>query len=1301
MTQHNKITYHQQVTYCGKPRCRRCREGIGHGPYWYAYKTVNGQTTRTYIGKHLPPEVQQTLDTPSTVTGDSAVILHFSPLSTTAPESEAIADVDNVVLRISTLGQFRLEERASPTRGKQKGRNWRVIDDAAWQQRSVRALLSYLLCCPGRRSTRSQAILTLWPNDDLAVANNSLNKTLNSLRKILGHPSVKPGQEQPGNAGERFVVDGDWFALAGQERVWIDADEFERMAEQIEQGGSALAQYEKVLQDTIALYKGDFLLEERTSEWAVSRRQSLRQKWIDLLLKLSSFYADRNEYAKAINVLNNLLLKEPANELAIQQLLVALMKLKRRGEAIQAYQHFEKILYRDYKAVPAAETRALHAAIRSGEGLADIALKAESAAIQSPEKPASMRKKTGRHGSVAAGSAQARHVLPAPPSSEPIGRTHQGDLIGRDNELLAMRMLLRNVEQNARLQLVGARRVGGIPLDTQRQPQFLLLKGDLGIGKTRLAEELGREAQSNGWNVIWNRIYKIESVIPYRVWVEALRNILIKSPGVISSLSTETLRALSTLSGLLDVLPANIAGRSASLSLLPEQAKYALYNAVSDVLKQTSDNGPVLIVLDDIQWADVSSYELLGHLARQLTGYPIAFFATCRESEVPKEASHPLRKMILEMQREHTILPMDVKPLSPEQIKLLVTNLSPLPEEVVNRIQTHADGNPFFAEQLARSDAANLPMTIIEALGARIKLLKPNCRELLQHAAVLGGSFELPMICMLETGSDTDDNDVILPLLDEAWKFGVITDEGSGTRITYHFWHPLLVTYLYDNLSSMRRAMLHRKAAESIISLNKGREENVAATVTMHLLRAGAEADKIAYYAELAGNNAYSVSAYAAAATHYQIAVQYLKQVRSQDMLPQLISLLELLAECTMNSGGDSEKVCSLFHEALELRRSHMAMLDPQSEARQQALLWDQMSWTWRYRGDPQQAWHCWTQGEQLLRAAGVVGGPVWARLYYTRSNLYQMQGLYEQALHSAQEALLLLEEGQQQGPVRPPTDRKACKTLMQRIIEGYPDLLGRLQRHMGSIAVDMGQLSQALAYQNKALAFFEQYEEQRQIAHISSNLGFIHLKMAQYSEAQAALRRAQWMAESIGDRPLLSLVSSNLGELDAALGDLVEAEKQYEVALQLSLVLGDREYTSKWNSNLAGIFQARGELAEAARCIRTAFSVARSMQNAPSIGQALVALANIRLAQATAIQGDERKRALLLCHAQTDIERALGLEVEAETRMKGQLALAQITLMRGQQQEARQAFEEIMEEARSTEHLQIVEKAEQWLAQA
>src|ERR1700716_2160209 len=93
MNNTGKITYHQQVSYCGKPRCKRCREGIGHGPYLYAYQTVDGRTTRSYVGKHLPPDVA------ATMLGDQQ--------ASTIQASER----GKSVIRVYTLGQFRLERR--------------------------------------------------------------------------------------------------------------------------------------------------------------------------------------------------------------------------------------------------------------------------------------------------------------------------------------------------------------------------------------------------------------------------------------------------------------------------------------------------------------------------------------------------------------------------------------------------------------------------------------------------------------------------------------------------------------------------------------------------------------------------------------------------------------------------------------------------------------------------------------------------------------------------------------------------------------------------------------------------------------------------------------------------------------------------------------------------------------------------------------------------------------------------------------------------------------------------------------
>src|SRR5205809_4758315 len=96
----SKITYHQQISYCGKPQCRKCREGKGHGPYWYAYKTTDGHTTRTYVGKNLPPDVQATL-----------AVAPVMDVSASDASEMVVPPSDTVVnaIRIFALGQYRLE----------------------------------------------------------------------------------------------------------------------------------------------------------------------------------------------------------------------------------------------------------------------------------------------------------------------------------------------------------------------------------------------------------------------------------------------------------------------------------------------------------------------------------------------------------------------------------------------------------------------------------------------------------------------------------------------------------------------------------------------------------------------------------------------------------------------------------------------------------------------------------------------------------------------------------------------------------------------------------------------------------------------------------------------------------------------------------------------------------------------------------------------------------------------------------------------------------------------------------------
>src|SRR5581483_6426244 len=224
-----------------------------------------------------------------------------------------------------------------------------------------------------------------------------------------------------------------------------------------------------------------------------------------------------------------------------------------------------------------------------------------------------------------------------------------------------------------------------------------------------------------------------------------------------------------------------------------------------------------------LQWADASSCALLAYLVRRIQGLPIVIISTYRDNELV--ATHPLRALLTDLQKEHAIEIIQLSPLSDEQIVSLISQVPHLPEPIVERIRTRAAGNPFFAEELARTigtqlstsdtsgkmsaeERENTPMpeSITAIFDMRLAGLSQPCQRLLSKAAILGGSFRYRVIMAMEVTTPDSNEDIILDLLEEALRSGMLTEEGMGTHITYHFWHPLLESHLYERLSAARRA---------------------------------------------------------------------------------------------------------------------------------------------------------------------------------------------------------------------------------------------------------------------------------------------------------------------------------------------------------------------------------------------------------------------------------------------------------------------------------------------------------------
>jgi tetratricopeptide (TPR) repeat protein len=523
--------------------------------------------------------------------------------------------------------------------------------------------------------------------------------------------------------------------------------------------------------------------------------------------------------------------------------------------------------------------------------------------------------------------------------------------------------------------------------------------------------------------------------------------------------------------------------------------------------------------------------------------------------------------------------------------------------------------------------------------------------------------------------ANEQDEDTILDLLEEALHAGLLTEEGTGAHITYHFWHPLIISHLYERLSAARRAQLHRRAAEAIKDLyTLSQPEKVAATIVYHLTRGGGDPAQIAYYAELAGNQAYSLAAYSEAQQYYlqaqqaltnnklspvediDIQIQHITaQITTQPVFSSnplhLCKLLEHVAECSMVL-GNYEEARRLYESILTIRTApgffQQAYLTTKAdgnkeaqlrrEAQIQALLWREIGNTWTATGDYTRAYECYEHGNEVIAQAGVTTGAAWACLHLQYGEILRLQGRYQEARHYLQEALATLErvvspsvsshspdsiteerEKTEASSVSALTNDlpKGLQTRTERAFIGDPLEIGYAHERLGIVVASVGQLNEALQHLQITLSIFEQSELVSEMARVCGNLGVVYATKGAQAKASEYMQRALNLAERTGDLPNMTFIMGNLGDMAHRAGFLREAERWFQRSLALAERINDRERISWFNVELASVQQDLGNLQGAATHLHRAITIGRAIQSSRCIRYALVGLGNLRIVEA------------------------------------------------------------------------------------
>ncbi|MEM8530600.1 MAG: AAA family ATPase [Chloroflexota bacterium] len=877
-----------------------------------------------------------------------------------------------------------------------------------------------------------------------------------------------------------------------------------------------------ILSSALARYRGEFLdsfmLPDAPTfeEWSNGERARYQQMVINGLIRLATQYEEQQQPTKALETLQQIVAMDPFQEHVQREIIRLHYLMGNRASAIRQYETLRALLDEAMGVPPMYETQTLY----------------DTIVTDTFERPATPTLPTDK----------SRYIALLKPNKPSDTLTLDVPFVGRSREQQTIRTAI----------------------DAH---QFILIEGEPGIGKTRLATEVIHTSDALP---LIGAARELEHTLPYQPIIEALRSLLTQPewPSLQKSLHISPV----WWQEITYLLPELAISRTTSMVHEPFIAASAgkseesrLWEGVCQFLSAIAHQRPVMLFLDDLHWADASTLALLGYIIRQMHTIPLDIIATARPV-LPQEPLATLRSALL---REHHVVCVALDRLSGQEMTTLAHTLSPDAAAILaDWFIQMSEGNPYILSELIRDARLNhallpdgtlnlaalseshvVPQTIYALIQSRLTRLSHAARVLLDVAIAAGRDFEFDVVAK----ASALDESLALDALDELRVASMIRPLGQAQ---YVFDHNLTVEVARQELGEPRYRQMHRRIANAMIELYQSSIDDVAGLIATHFARANAS-ECATIFALQAAQQAMRLKAWQEATSFYRQALDGADQ-------EQWFAIAMELGEAYFHA-GEAAQASKIFQSALAFAETHQDQ-DKADNAR-------------------------------LALARSLIPQSRFAEIIRLISQVHTtdipdhrvtIEFLWGTALSLEGSDLVAATE-----------HLKVAEAHIEQQHQPNVSHLVQIRFELGSVAAQRGDLTTAIAYYRAALAAAEKSTDA--LANywrtlVYNNLAY-HLMLlgdaTAIDYAQSGMRHAQ----EHGLLGLQTYLYSTLGEIALVDNDLNTAEEQFTIGLQLAERLSMPERVAGLTANLGLVALRQNQSDRATHYLSTALAQADNLK--------------------------------------------------------------------------------------------------------